>query len=114
METIISFFYNHSKRFILFNFHPSFDLKKLNGELQHLKNFFGDDSKVIISSEGYVDELVKQCDRILYDAYVLSSDDREVLDQAATTVLAGNFYLSKNVVKAYFQSRRCEYDQKQA
>lgn len=98
------------ERFILFNFHPSLELDKVRTELENIRYFFGEGSKVIISSENYVDELVQQCDNMQYDAYVLSSDGNEVLNQAAENILAGHFYLSKNVLKAYFKSRSREYD----
>jgi DNA-binding NarL/FixJ family response regulator len=127
MKTIVSLLYNYpisepsgptaitdsckenKGRFVLFHYHPSLPLEKVQAELANIKFCFGEETKVIISSEEYVDEFVQQCDSMLYDAYVLNSDDREVLNQAAENMLAGNFYLSKNVLKAYFKSRRREY-----
>src|ERR1044072_2546577 len=98
MKNAVSLFYHfkfpQSSRFILFRYHPSLSLEKVQTELANIKYFFGEETKVIISTEGYVDELIQQCDSIPYDAYVLNSDDQDILDQAAENVLAGNFYLS--------------------
>jgi hypothetical protein len=111
MEPLVSFFYNQqTDRYILYNYHPSLALEKVRSELEHIKCCFGEETKVIISSEGYVDELVQHCDCIQYDAYVLSSDGTEVLSQAAESVLVGKFFLSKNVLKAYIKSRSREND----
>jgi hypothetical protein len=113
METLVSFFYNlNTERFILFNYHPSLALEKVRAELENIKYFFGEEAKVIISSDGYVDELVQQCDCMQYDAYVLNSDGSEVLNQAAESIQVGKFFLSKNVLKAYFKSRSREHDRR--
>jgi Response regulator containing a CheY-like receiver domain and an HTH DNA-binding domain len=111
MEACVSFFYHqHAGRCILYNYHPSLALEKVRDELENIKYFFGEEAKVIISSEGYVDELVQQCDSLPYDGYVLKSDGCEVLNEAVERLRVGKLYLSKNVLKAYFKSRSREYD----
>lgn len=75
-------------------------------ELEYIKYTYGNNIKVIITTEFYIDELVDQCESYLYDAYMLSSDRGEVLVQAVENIRAGKCYWSETIIKAYCRSRR--------